>query len=107
MSDQFGNTVDGEIRVPIKELWKPHGTAFRDFHDIGSGGSGIGVKEYTIAYADGRTREAVYEDEGDARVRLQRIRSDLKGYGIPEDYHPILMVRDVTTNYSSWKPLNV
>ena len=98
MSDRFGNNVDGEIWAPYK---------VRDWHDIGVGGSATGEKEYTIAYANGRTRESVYAEKCDAVNRLERIRDDLREFAIPEEYWPILMERDVTTNYSSWRHLDV
>ncbi len=93
MSDQFGNNVDGEIWIDKVEYG-----AVKD-------GSQKPVTEYALAYADGSVEEeSNYWSEGEALQALQRARRTLFGFGIPEEYHPILMVREVTTTYGSWRP---
>ena len=104
MSDQFDNKVDGEIWIasgltrvttsgPKDGSQKPLGTDVKE--------------EYTIAYANGRVDDVLYDSEGEARLELMAIRRHLQNYGIPEDLHPILMKREVITTTSSWKHLSV
>lgn len=110
MSDQFGNNVDKEVWVPAKA---------KDW--LGTAGVGTvppvsrrltdviidSCKEYALAHADGSINEDCYSNEGTARQELQYIRKQLKAYGVPEEYHPILMERTVETVAGSWKPLSV
>lgn len=107
--DQYYNQVDREVWVPLKANdWL--------------GSEGVGTvpppavptpvpltthKEWALALADGKVDEQRYTDEGTARQDLQCIRYDLKGYGIPEEYWPVLMERTVETVASSWRILSV
>ena len=126
MSDQFGNTVDKEIRVPVKG-WQPLGKnswiedadyvpveGFIQYVEYtpkdGSTKPRVEV-EYTIAKADGTLVEGTYPTEGDGRRRLAAIRKELKFYAVPEEYWPILMEREIYTAISvdvgSWRILDV
>lgn len=106
MSDQFGNTVD-------KEVWVPLGPS--DW--ISRPAIGLDVvpmpvpldtrKQWALAHADGSINEERYTNEDTAQAELVYIRKQLKEYGIPEEYHPILMERTVETIASSWRILDV
>ena len=104
VSDQLGNKVDGEIWIasgltkvtvsgPKDGSQKPLGTDVKE--------------EYTIAYANGRVDDVLYDSEGEARLELMAIRQHLKNYGIPEECWPIIMKREVITTIGSWKHLSV
>lgn len=135
MSDQFGNNVDGEIRVPVKG-WEPLGrnswiekpeepgfpsastTAL--YYGVKDGSQKPGVttsglaflplkswSEWGIALADGSIGEVLYKSEGEARGELQYQRSWLAKLGVPEEYWPVLMVRTVENVATSWSILSV
>jgi hypothetical protein len=114
LSDQFGNTVDREVWVPLTaDSWlndRPIGI------DVGVGKGRFDYvfhtpttsMEYALAFADGMLDgEGVHTNEGEARQRLMTIRRELQVYHIPEDHWPILMEREVSITRSSWKPMNV
>jgi hypothetical protein len=109
VSDQYGNHVDGEIWVPLRA------NDWIDKVEIGAVKDGSqkqafpmpasldSWKEYAFAHADGSINEERYKNEGTACQELQHIRRQLKEYGIPEEYHPVLMERTVEVIASSWK----
>ena len=124
--DQYGNSVDGEISVPVKDFhtqqpWRP--LTKDDWIDKVDAREkyaipqryvlGIDVapkpvplkteKEWALAHADGSVNEQVYSREGTALGDLEYLRKQLKGYGIPEEYWPVLMERTVETVASSWR----
>lgn len=123
MSDQLGNTVDGEIHVPVKDFHtlyyatkdgsqKPADHEWtipqRYVMGIDVAPKGTDIKhEYGIAYANGKLDDVLYDSEGEARLELMVIRNQLNRYGIPEDHWPILMQREVITTTGSWKHLSV
>lgn len=123
MSDQFGNNVDGEIRVPVKG-WEPLGrnswierveeyTPKDGSQKPGVTTSGLAFlplkswSEWGIALADGSIGEVLYKSEGEARGELQYQRSWLAKLGVPEEYWPVLMVRTVENVATSWSILSV
>jgi len=100
VSDQFGNNVNEEIWI-TKDSTVTVTTSGPHF-------SSTDVKhEYGIAYADGKVDDVLYDGEGEARLALMSIRQYCKQLGIPEDYHPILMKREIITTTGSWKHLSV
>lgn len=128
--DQYNNKVDGEIWAPLRANdWidkveigtvkdgsqKPaRGWTQRtreewnEKHHLCAADSSIGnVTEWAIAYADGTVDGQVYSNEGTARHDLMYIREVLKGYGVPEEYWPVLVSRGIETLRSSWSILNV
>jgi hypothetical protein len=106
--DQYNNHVDKEVWVPLLA---------RDW--IGTVGVGTRPpaaptpvpletrKQWALAHADGSVNEERYTNEGTALQELTYIRKQLKEYGIPEEYHPVLMERTVETVATSWKILSV
>lgn len=117
MSDQFGNNVDGEIRVPVKG-WEPLGrnswierveeyTPKDGSQKFPMPASLKSWSEWGIALADGNIGEVLYKSEGEARGELQYQRSWLAKLGVPEEYWPVLMVRQVETIATSWSILSV
>jgi hypothetical protein len=62
------------------------------------------LKEYTIAYANGSLCDTVWSSEGQALMELTKARRDLKEMGVPEEFHPVLMVRTREVVVGSWKP---
>lgn len=112
--DQYGNNVDGEIRVPIKDFhtqqaWRP--LTKDDWIEKADARAPVPLDsrtEYAFAYADGSVNEEmVFARKGIALGELEHFRKQLKDYGIPEEYHPILMERTVETIASSWRVLSV
>jgi hypothetical protein len=109
MSDQYGNNVDGEIRIPVRD--------WIDKVEIGSVKDGSQkppmpiplktFKQWAFAHADGSVNEDIHTNEGTARQELTYVRKQLTGFGIPEEYHPVLMERTVETVASSWRFLSV
>lgn len=107
MSDQFGNNVDEEVWTPLQA------GDWIDKVEIGSVKDGSqkppvfvpldSWTEWALAYADGTVDEERYKKEGDARQELMVSRTILKGYGVPEDYWPVLMERTVEIVSSSWR----
>ena len=103
--DQYGNSVDGEIRVPVKDFhtqqpWRP---LTKDDWITPKPVPLKTEKEWALAHADGSVNEQVYSREGTALGDLEYLRKQLKGYGIPEEYWPVLMERTVETVASSWR----
>lgn len=107
--DQYNNHVDKEVWVPLKA---------NDW--LGSEGVGTvpppavptpvpldSYKQWSFAHADGSIGGDRFRSEGAARQELQQLRDELKGYGIPEEYWPVLMERTVETVASSWRILSV
>jgi hypothetical protein len=120
LSDQYGNNVDEEIRVPIKdfhgkETWTPLGIhSWIETYGTKDGSqkppTPVPLKtwsEWAIAYADGSIGDVHYKVEGEALKKLQIMRRELKSYGVPEEYWPALMERTVETVATSWKILSV
>ena len=64
-------------------------------------------KQYALAHANGSVNEDYYTTKDTAFLELDYIRRQLKDYGIPEEYWPILMEREVETVVGSWKTLDV
>jgi hypothetical protein len=107
--DQYTNHVDGEIYIPAP--WKPLG---KDDWMASSTTNSVVTKEptpvpletltqYAFGHADGSIGEERYTREDTALQELRYARSELKGFGIPEEYHPVLMERTVETVASSWR----
>ena len=120
MSDQYGNNVDEEIRVPIKdfhgkETWTPLGIhSWIETYGTKDGSQKLPTpvplnteKQWALAYADGRVDDHRYDSEGAARQELQYQRAWVARLGIPEEYWPVLMERDVETVATSWRILSV
>lgn len=97
-----------------------------DFHDMtgkignaaapGFGKAGYGVlgaaarppaqrKEYAIMYANGHVL-GIYDSPTAASRTLFHERTALGRMGVPEEYWPVLGIREVETTVSSWKPLS-
>lgn len=102
MSDQHGNNVDKEVWVPARAK------DWLDWIEPKAPAQSLETyKQWALAHADGSINADHYISEGTARSELQHIRRQLKEYGIPEAYHPILMERTVEIVAGGWKPLNV
>lgn len=115
--DQWNNSVDGEIRIPVKG-WEPLGrNSWIEKVDTYTPKDGSQKppaftpldtrKEWGIALADGSIEGVLYETEGEARQELQYKCVWLAKLGVPEEYWPVLMERDVETVATSWRILSV
>lgn len=62
-------------------------------------------QEYAIMYANGHVL-GIYDSESAALRTLTHERTALGRMGVPEEYWPILGIREVETTVSSWKPLS-
>lgn len=63
--------------------------------------------EWLIRYANGQLHDEdkPFDSEGKALMELTRLRKHLDAYGVPEEYMPILVKREIQTVVSvgSWQ----
>ena len=62
-------------------------------------------QEYAIMYPS-RTILGTYDSPMAAWRTLAHERNALDRMGVPEEYWPVINVREVETTYGSWKPLS-
>lgn len=66
--------------------------------------------EWLIRYANGNlhNEDDPFTSEGEALKELTRLRKGLDAYGVPEEYLPILVKRDIETvvTVGSWQVCN-
>lgn len=62
--------------------------------------------EWVVALANGTilNEEKPYVEEGEAMKALQRERQHLRGYGVGEEYMPVLLKREIALITGSWVP---
>lgn len=112
MTDQYGNNVNEEIRVPVKDwinqvmIGAVKDGSQKPFIRVGTNAPDSWA-EFAIAYADGKLDEERYSNEGTARQELKRVRRVLEEYGVPEEYWPVLMERTAEIVTGSWKARSV
>ena len=105
MSDKYGNHVDGEVWVPLRA------NDWIDRVEIGSVKDGSQKPEvtyqYVLAYPNGKVDEKVWSALDSAKRDLLDTRTALASLGVPEEFWPILMQREVTRTLGSWQHMNV
>ena len=62
--------------------------------------------EWVVQLANGAIvdEEKPFSNEGEALKALQRERQHLRAYGVPEEYLPVLVRREIVLTTGSWGP---
>lgn len=97
MTDKYGNKVDGEIWIDrVVQYGTKDGSQKPEV-----------TYQYVLAYPNGKVDEKIWNSLDPAQRDLQDTRTTLASLGVPEEFWPILMQREVTKTMGSWSILSV